>query len=56
MALLVEDLDDQTKFRHILTISYQRSFIQFIFDYLMKKIWSDYFFLVSLYGFSWNCY
>ena len=36
MALSVEDLDDQTKFRQILTISYQ-NLVQFIFDYLMKK-------------------
>jgi hypothetical protein len=36
MALLVEDLDDQTKFRQILAISYH-DLIQFILDYLKKK-------------------
>jgi hypothetical protein len=36
MALLVEDLNDQAKFRHILAISYN-DLIQFIFDYLKKK-------------------
>jgi len=36
MALLAEDLDDHTKFRQILAISYH-DLIQFIFDYLMKK-------------------
>jgi hypothetical protein len=36
MALSVEDLDDQTKFRQILAISYH-DLIQFILDYLKKK-------------------
>jgi hypothetical protein len=36
MALMVEDLDDQTKFRQILAISYS-DLIQFILDYLKKK-------------------
>jgi len=35
MALLVEDLNDQTKFRQILAISYH-DLIQFILDYLKK--------------------
>jgi len=36
MALSVEDLNDQTKFRQILIISYQ-DLIQFIFDNIKKK-------------------
>jgi hypothetical protein len=36
MALLVEDLDDQTKFRQILAISYH-DLIQFVLDYIKKK-------------------
>ncbi len=43
MALLVENLEDQTKFRHILTISYH-DLIQFVFEYLKKKSALTFFF------------
>ena len=43
MALLVEDLDDQTKFRHLLTISYQ-DLVQFVFEYIKKKSGLTYFY------------
>jgi len=36
MGYLVEDLEDQKRFRLILTISY-KDLIQFVFDYLKKK-------------------
>jgi hypothetical protein len=36
MALSVEDLDDQTKYSLLLTVSYH-DLIQFVFDYLKKK-------------------
>jgi hypothetical protein len=36
MSLLVEDLDDQIKFRLILTIEY-KNLVQFVFEYLKKK-------------------
>jgi hypothetical protein len=36
MTLLVEDLDDQQKYRQMLAISY-KDLLQFIFDYLFKK-------------------
>ena len=43
MAILVEDLDDQTKFRQILAIPYQ-DLIPFIFDYLKRKSGLTFFF------------
>ncbi len=43
MALQVEDLDDHTKFRKILTISYN-DLIRFIFDNIKKKTGLTYFF------------
>lgn len=43
MAILVEDLDDQKKFRQILAIPYQ-DLIPFIFDYLKKKSGLTFFF------------
>src|SRR5450759_2508181 len=36
MSLVVEDLDDQSKYRQILAISY-RDLVPFIFEYLRKK-------------------
>jgi Putative zincin peptidase len=43
MALLVEDLNDQKRFRLFLTIPYQ-NLIQFVFDYLKKKSGLTFFF------------
>jgi hypothetical protein len=43
MAILVEDLDDQKKFRQMLAIPYQ-DLIRFIFDYLKKKSGLTFFF------------
>ena len=43
MALKVEDLEDQTKYRQILAISYN-DLIQFIFDYFTRKSALIYFF------------
>jgi len=43
MALLVEDLDDQTKFRQILAISYH-DLVPFILDYLKRKSGLTFFF------------
>ncbi|MGA2407403.1 MAG: DUF3267 domain-containing protein [Bacteroidales bacterium] len=43
MASLVEDLDDQKKFRPILTIPY-KNLIQFVLDYLKKKSGLTFFF------------
>jgi hypothetical protein len=36
MALRVEDLDDQTKFRQLLSVSY-KDLVPFIFEYLLKR-------------------
>jgi len=53
MALLVEDLDDQTKFRQILTIPYQ-DIIPFVFENLKKRsaitflLWSACLFFLAL--------
>ena len=43
MALQVEDLDDQTRFRQVLTISYQ-DLIKFVFEYLKKRSGLTFFF------------
>jgi len=43
MALQVEDLDDQTKYRQILTIPY-KDLIQFVFENLKKKSGLTFFF------------
>ena len=52
MALQVEDLDDQTRFRQVLTISYQ-DLIKFVFEYLKKRSGLTFFFWsVSLLSFS----
>jgi hypothetical protein len=44
MAIQVKDLDDQTKYRHLLTIPYQ-GLIQFVFEYLKKRSRLTFFFL-----------
>ena len=36
MAIRVEDLDDQTKYRQLLSVSY-KDLVPFIFEYLMKR-------------------
>ena len=43
MAIKVEDLDDQTKFRQILSIPYE-DLIQFVFEYLKKRSGLTFFF------------
>jgi hypothetical protein len=43
MAFLVEDLDDETKFRQVLAVPYQE-LVHFVFDYLKKKSMLTFFF------------
>jgi hypothetical protein len=45
MSIQVEDLDDQTRYRHLLTIPYQ-DLIQFVLGYLKKRSGLTFFFWV----------
>ncbi len=51
MALQVEDLEDQCKYRQILKIPYDE-LVTFVLDYIKEEIGPDGFFLVSLHYFS----
>lgn len=54
MALKVEDIEDQSKYRQMLKIPYDE-LIDFILDYLRRKTGLMYFFWTTCPGFSWTC-